>query len=142
MENFGQWLRSKRKALGLLQSDVAKRAGVSTSYISTLERNQKHSITGVTLTPEKEKVIAIAKAVQADPAEALHLCGYASDVTTKPRTVPELLAAIERLGVDQIMFPGGVESLQELSEDDLNDILESVRDVIEAQLIRKTRNRV
>jgi transcriptional regulator with XRE-family HTH domain len=105
MSEFGAWLRQHRKDLGMRQSDVAKRAGVSTSYVSTLERNQKHSVTGADLTPDRDKVLAIAKAVKGDEDEALLLCGYSSELTTKPRNVAELLAAIERLGVDEIQFP-------------------------------------
>lgn len=78
VQKFGQWLRDHRKKLGLFQSDIAKRASVSTSYISTLERAQPHSITGAELTPERSKVVAIAKAVVGDLNEALMLCGYAS----------------------------------------------------------------
>lgn len=76
MSKFGDWLRERRTELKMLQSDVARRAGVSTSYISTLERGQKHSITGAELRPEPNKVIAISKAISADPDEALRLNGY------------------------------------------------------------------
>lgn len=80
MNNFGEWLRAKRIDLGLKQADVARRAGVSVSYVSTLERSQPHSTTGARLTPERSKLTALAKAVQGDIDEALHLCGYASTV--------------------------------------------------------------
>ena len=79
MDTFGEWLRRHRKQLDLLQSEVARRAGVSTSYISTLERSQKHSITGAELVPDRDKVTAIAKAVNGNANEALRLCGYATD---------------------------------------------------------------
>lgn len=77
MSGFGTWLRSHRKALRLYQSDVAKRADVSPSYISTLEREQPHTLTGDVIRPDRDKVIAIAKAVKGDVDEALRLCGYA-----------------------------------------------------------------
>jgi transcriptional regulator with XRE-family HTH domain len=74
---FGEWLRRHRKQLGLTQPETAERAHVSTSYVSTIERGQPHSITGGVIRPEPEKVIALAKAVEGDPDEALQLCGYA-----------------------------------------------------------------
>ena len=77
MQGFGAWLRSHRTALKMLQSDVARRAGVSPSYVSTLEREQPHTLTGEVITPDREKVVALARAVEGDPDEALKLCGYA-----------------------------------------------------------------
>ena len=82
MNKFGDWVRDHRKRLGLYQSDLAKRAGVSTSYISTIERGQKHSITGAELRPEPQKVTAIAKALGRSADEALLLAGYAPKTET------------------------------------------------------------
>ena len=94
MAGFGEWLLRHRKALEMKQSDVASRANVSVSYISTIERDQPHSITGAKLTPEREKVIAIAKAVNGDINEALELCGYSSDkpLADVPKPIIEALA--------------------------------------------------
>jgi transcriptional regulator with XRE-family HTH domain len=90
MEKFGDWLRRHRKALGLLQSQVASRAGVSTSYISTLERAQKHSITGADLVPDREKLAAIAKAVNGNVNEALRFFGYAPNQPTETFDILDL----------------------------------------------------
>jgi transcriptional regulator with XRE-family HTH domain len=133
----GEWILRHRKAKGLRQWDVAQRAGVSVSYISTLERGQKHSETNVDIQPDREKVIAIAKAVGGNPDELLLLYEFApSTATTKPQTVAELLEAIERLGVDHIMF---AEDLNDMTPNDLSDILDSIRNSIEHQLLRKKR---
>lgn len=77
VENFGQWLRRHRKQLRLTQKDVADRANLSFSYVSTLERQQPHTITGNDILPTREKVESLARAVQGDLNEALLLCGYA-----------------------------------------------------------------
>lgn len=77
METFGAWLLRHRKIAGLKQSDIATRAHISVSYVSTLEREQPHSITGEKIMPDRAKVAAIAKAVGGDENEALALCGYA-----------------------------------------------------------------
>ncbi len=79
--NFGAWLREHRINQGLFQSDVAKRAGVSVSYVSTLERTQPHSISGKDVSPTREKIMALAKAVGGSVDEALKLTGYASTDT-------------------------------------------------------------
>jgi transcriptional regulator with XRE-family HTH domain len=77
MKTFGDWLRDQRKALGLKQDDVAKRAGISVSYVSTLERNQPNTTTGKEIRPEPEIIEALAKAVQGDVSEALAFFRYA-----------------------------------------------------------------
>jgi transcriptional regulator with XRE-family HTH domain len=123
MVNFGSWLRNRRKALDLLQSDVAQRAGVSISYISTLERGQKHSTTGAELTPDRDKVIAIAKAVNGDIDEALLLCGYAPADTPQPKTAKEALLAIEKL------IPGfeGVLWFENMTDEDAERMLDAFK---------------
>lgn len=107
--SFGEWLRQHRKKAKMTQQDVASRAGLSFSYISTLERNQPHSLTGNPILPIREKVILIARAVGGDVDEALELCGYTSgEPQGKPRTLPELVAALERLGIEMPQFYGGI----------------------------------
>lgn len=91
---FGVWLKRHRKVLGLTQTEVAERAGVSPSYISTIERQQPHTITGIPVRPERDKIMAIAKAVGGSPDEALVLCGYLPDDEAK---VPD---AIRIIGFD------------------------------------------
>lgn len=91
VENFGQWLRRHRTDLGLTLREVAERTGLSFSYISALERQQPHSITGKDITPTREKVVLLARAVQGNQDEALTAAGYApSKPLTKPTTIPVL----------------------------------------------------
>lgn len=77
MENFGVWLRQTRKDCRLTQKQLSEISGVSESYISTLERNQPHSVTGAILRPEPDKVEKLAKALKADIDEARVIAGYA-----------------------------------------------------------------
>lgn len=142
MENAaGDWLKKNRKKLGLLQSDVAKRAGVSVSYISTLERGQKHSITDAKLTPERHKVIAIAKAVQGDPSELLGLYGYLplSMSSGKPQTLGELIDILETLGVENIHF-ANEDAMKHATPDDLQAALDAVKLALEITINRKRPN--
>lgn len=140
MQSFGHWLQERRKDAGMRQSDVAKRAGVSTSYISTLERGQKHSVTGAQLRPEPDKVEAIAKAVGGDVNEALALCGYASGKTvSRPHTAAEFIEALQSLGVDGIQF-FDKPNLEELTAADFEEILNAVRLAVEITISRKRSN--
>jgi len=75
---FAEWLNVNRKKAGLTQAEVAKRSGLSFSYISTLERDQPHSLTGRKIAPTRAKVTAIAKAVGGDINDALTASGFTS----------------------------------------------------------------
>lgn len=46
MVTFGEWLKERRVKVQMTQTQVADRAGLSFSYVSTLERQQPHSMTG------------------------------------------------------------------------------------------------
>lgn len=75
--NFGKWLLEKRKEQRLTQTGLGVRAGISTSYVSTLEREQPHGITNAAPQPTVEVVESIAKALNADIDEARLAAGYA-----------------------------------------------------------------
>ncbi len=76
-ENFGQWLIAKRKDAGFTQGQLAKKAGISTSYVSTLERQQPHSITDAIPQPAIDVVESLAKALGENIDEARLAAGYA-----------------------------------------------------------------
>lgn len=86
---IGSWLKQHRKNKGLTQRQVADRAGVSFSYVSTLEREQAHSITAKLISPRRESVVALAKAVGGDVDDALGLAGFAK--TSEPKESAEVL---------------------------------------------------
>lgn len=83
MTELGKVIRAKRKSLNLTQEDVATKAKISVSYVSTIERGQKHSLTGADIMPDKDVVISIAKTLEMDINETLIIAGYAPQ-TTKP----------------------------------------------------------
>lgn len=109
LKTFGAWLRGLRNSLKLTQGQVARRAGVSPSYISTLERCPPHTVTKVPVHPERDKVISIAKALKADPNEALVLAGY------MPNHLSEVPDAIRVIG------------FEELNEADVDAIVDFIR---------------
>lgn len=135
--SFGKWLAEKRIAARLTQGALAKRAGISITYVSALERDEPNAKDGSPRRPRLDKVERLAKALSVPIDEARVAAGYAPlNPATKPQTVAELLEAIERLGVDHIMF---AENLKDMTPEDLSDILDSIRNSIEHQLLRKKR---
>jgi transcriptional regulator with XRE-family HTH domain len=130
METFGQWLRRHRKALNLTQGDVAKRANVSVSYVSTLERKQPHSTTGEDITPDRDKLIAIAKAVQGDVGEALSYYGYA--LNGEPQKIAEFAVTLKKMGVADWDIPGI--DLEKLPPEALAQLLDVMETNVRVQL--------
>lgn len=76
-QSFGKWLLETRKAKGLTQEQLAKKAGVSKPYIGHLENSRPHSTTDAPPQPAKDKVIAIAEALNEDVDSVLLLAGFA-----------------------------------------------------------------
>lgn len=98
---FGQWLRLKREEKGLTQMDIARRAGVSMSYISTIERGERHRITGAPSAPSRDIVINIAKALGVDEAEALTRAGYTPED-------PKAIDIMQRDDIRIALFTGSI----------------------------------
>jgi len=83
-EVFGAWLVQQRKKADLTQETLAERARLTKSYISNLERNQPHTVSGALPRPSVEAVDAIAHALGVPVNEARLYAGYApkeSDVS-------------------------------------------------------------
>jgi transcriptional regulator with XRE-family HTH domain len=104
--NFSNWLIKARKEAGLTQLDLAKKAKVSRSYIGHLENMRPHSTSNALPKPNREKVVSIAKALNADVDLALSLAGFASNI---------------------IPLPIVEEGFEGLSENDIHEIVEFIR---------------
>ncbi|HTP50499.1 MAG TPA: helix-turn-helix transcriptional regulator [Anaeromyxobacteraceae bacterium] len=63
-QKFSQNLKQERERRKLSQFELSKRAGMSTSYVSMLERNQR--------TPPLETLTKLAKALKVSPTSLLH----------------------------------------------------------------------
>jgi transcriptional regulator with XRE-family HTH domain len=124
INGFGVWLREKRKARDWTQEELGKKAGISISYVSTLERNQPHSITGTELRPALDKVDAIARALGVPLAEARLAAGYAPPITAEQvRTLANQLAEkVMAAGLDDLQD----EELREAFMRDMQTIAESM----------------
>jgi len=63
-EKFSHNLRHERAKHKMSQFQLSRRAGMSTSYVSMLERNQR--------TPPLETLAKLAKALKVSPTSLLH----------------------------------------------------------------------
>ncbi|HTP51579.1 MAG TPA: helix-turn-helix transcriptional regulator [Anaeromyxobacteraceae bacterium] len=63
-QRFSHNLRHERERRKMSQFALSKRAGMSTSYVSMLERNQR--------TPPLETLSKLAKALKVSPTSLLH----------------------------------------------------------------------
>ena len=75
-ETFGRRLARWRKTAGLTQGELARRVGVTPTYISNLEREAGPAGAGEKLRPMIEVVDAIAAALDLPPAEVRCAAGY------------------------------------------------------------------
>lgn len=138
---FGEWLRLARKTARLTQGEVAKRAGISTSYVSTLERNAGHPITEAEPQPKLEVVDSIARAVGVEIDEARLAAGYAPQSTAppKPRNVAEFIHALERLGLDFGTLSGRWDVIERYTPEEFQDLIERIQADIQLDVEQKVR---
>lgn len=133
---FSQWLREKRKAAGITQSQLAERVGVSVSYVSALERGESGA-TGKDRRPSVEIVDKLARALQLDRDEMRLKAGYAPDnaiISKEPQTLPELLEILSSMGITQINF-FDADKLD--SPEAVQNMLSAIRFAVELQLRRE-----
>ena len=89
-EKFGAFIRREREAREIGLREMAKKIGVSPTYLSKVERDE--------LTPPTEdKVRAIASIIERDPDELLAMAGrVSSDIADIIRRHPVELSALLR----------------------------------------------
>lgn len=103
--SFGDWLRAKIKENDISNAELARRVGVSPTYIGNLLRDfSPNSKTG-NIRASELVVEAIANALGADIDEARTAAGYAM----KNRVLPSELALMDFDGFDE-------EDLQDIAE--------------------------
>jgi transcriptional regulator with XRE-family HTH domain len=86
---FGNAVRSARKALGIHLSDLAERVGISTAYLSQIER-------AIFPPPRAEIVVALANALGINSSELLGMAGM-TDLTVVElfRRNPDLVKELQ-----------------------------------------------
>jgi len=99
-KNFGRLVRQERKAKEIGLREMAKKIGVSPTYLSKIERGDFDP-------PAEDKVRKIAEIIGRDPDELLALAGrVASDLTDiilqRPREMADFLRATKGLTPDEM----------------------------------------
>jgi len=99
-EKFGALVRREREAKEIGLREMAKKIGVSPTYLSKIERGDFDP-------PAEAKVRRIAEIIDHDPDELLALAGrVASDLTEiirqRPRQMADFLRAAKGLTADEI----------------------------------------
>ena len=83
-KSFGDWVRDRRKELGLTQEQLGERARLKGAYISRIERGERHTTTNAPTKPSIEAVDRLGKALEVSPAEAREAAGYGLSGSTQP----------------------------------------------------------
>ncbi len=81
MSKFGEWLYDARRRAGLSQEKLAEKADVSKNYISIIERDHPHPVSGTLPSPSRKVIVALASALGEPEQIALQLAGYSSEET-------------------------------------------------------------
>lgn len=86
---FGNRVRSARKELGINLSDLAERVGISTAYLSQIER-------AIFPPPRAEIIVSLANELKLNPSELLSLAGM-TDLTVVElfRRNPDLITELQ-----------------------------------------------
>ena len=99
---WANYVRDRRKARQLTRRKLAEMAKIDPSYVTLIERDG--------YVPRKDKVLEIARAIQADADHTLLVAGYA------PERIPvrELLDRIENFKADKCLEKELRSSIREL----------------------------
>jgi HTH-type transcriptional regulator, competence development regulator len=101
-ESFGEHVRSLRQARKMPIRVLAEKIGISTGYLSRIERDQYAP-------PSEEKIRALASVLNADPVFLLALAGkLPKDINVSARLNPEMVAqlirGIQTMSEEDLMF--------------------------------------
>lgn len=100
---FCEWLTRKRLELGvkmgrrITQAEIAKKVGISRSYLSFLEAGVNPS-TGKPVAVDRDLAIRLGEALGAEDEEALRAAGFGEQLTDRERS---MLRRIRRLEPQQ-----------------------------------------
>ena len=78
MSRFGKWLKGMRHRQGLTQDELARRCGISASYVSRLEHESDRTKNGDPCQPSPKVVEAMAAALRVPVEEARLAAGYSA----------------------------------------------------------------
>lgn len=131
--SFGEWLKLKRKAAKLSQDKLAALAVLNNGYkytaqyISNIERGYDKNKKGDPTRPDRDLVIALAKALNQDINEALTEADYSAEILSEE---------FEVLDGISLKF----QNSNNWSEDDRQKVIEAVKIVVAGIKARKSEN--
>lgn len=130
--DFGEWLKEKREQAELTQGGLSDRTDrrVSVSTISSVELGTRKA--------SAQTVDRLARALGADKDEARLAAGYAplSLIPGKPQSLSDLLASLERIGIEGIQF-FDQDALARSTPDELAEVLKAVELAVQITLRRQ-----
>lgn len=136
---WANYVKDKRKARGLTRRKLAELAKIDPSYVTLIERDG--------YVPRKDKVLEIAKAVEADVDHTLLVAGYA------PEKIPvkDLLERLENFKAEKVLDRELRASIRELFDltsteqkkvaEMLNAYVKTLRDQKKARARSRSRSR-
>ena len=131
-ENLSQLIQRRIKELNIRKAEIARRTGLSRTYITDISNGTGNTQSGE-YRPPPETVTKLAKALEISEAEVTNAIGYASRTTVqhdKPKTIKDLISRLSEMGFD-IHFDG---DLTNFTSDDLEDLIDDIK----AKLIVKS----
>jgi transcriptional regulator with XRE-family HTH domain len=138
-ETLGQLMKRRMIELQIgSNSELARLMGMSDAYIGDLINDTGKTKDGV-YRPRPKTVKKLANALKVTELEILAAATNAPNAGTnlkKPQTPMEFFALLEEVGID-INLDGGVKSLEGLTGDDLQELLDSVAANASAKARRK-----
>lgn len=139
-EQFGAWIRKLRRESELTQKQLAEKAGIHEVQLARIEKGESGT--------RRETVILIAEALGTDKGTALANAGFSLTaypvlqeevddtkanlrhrgypiVSKKPQTLPELLEALDGLGI-AIDWAAFKDSFENYTPDDFEELKEQI----------------
>lgn len=115
---WANYVKDKRKGRGLTRRKLAELAKIDPSYVTLIERDG--------YVPRKDKVLEIAKSLEADIDQALLVAGYA------PQTIPvkDMMERLENYKIEKVLdgdLRAAVRELFDLTTTEQKKVAEMLR---------------
>ena len=139
-ENLSQLFQRRIKELNIRKAEVARRSGLSRTYITDIANGTANTQSGE-YRPTPETVTKLAKALEVTETEMANAIGYGTErkPELKPKNFSELMAAFESLGILQLQMFGGDKVFENFTEDDYEEFLEKTVSELQFMVKRKTK---
>lgn len=139
-ENLSQLFQRRINELNIRKAEVARRSGLSRTYITDIANGTANTQSGE-YRPTPETVSKLAKALEVPESEIANAIGYSAGTTPehKPKNFPELVAALEALGIIELQMFGGEKVFDNFTDDDYEEFLEKTVNELQFMVKRNTK---